>query len=66
MSADRLDALSNAVAQTIEVVGFQSAFEIGTRVHTRRSVTLDVHGVAGLPVVLAAEEPVETDFVERR
>ena len=53
-------------AEMVEVVGREPALEERARVDARRGVSLEVHLVAGLAVVLAAEEVVEADLVERR
>ena len=47
------------------MLGGETAFKEGARVHARRSVALEVHGVAFEFVGAAAEEMVEADFVER-
>ena len=53
-------------AEAVEVLGREPALEERARVDAGRGVALEVHLVAGLAVVLAAEEVVEADLVERR
>src|SRR6266487_1999449 len=51
--------------ESVELVLGQPALEEGAGVDARRRVTLEEHLVAGFAVVLAAEEVVEADLVER-
>ena len=53
-------------AEVVEVVSFQPAFDEGTGVDPGGGVALEVDLVAERSVVLAAEEVVEADLVERR
>ncbi len=53
-------------AEAVELRLGHAAFEIRAGVDAGRGVALEEHLVAELAVVLAAEEVVETDFVERR
>ena len=51
--------------EVVEVLFVEPAFDERTGVDAGRGVALEVHVVAGQPVVLAAEEVVETDLVLR-
>ena len=51
--------------ETVELILGQPALEERAGVDARRRVTLEEHLVAGFAVVLAAEEVVEADLVER-
>ena len=53
-------------AEVVEVVGLEAALDERTGVDPGGGVTLEVDLVAGVAVVLAAEEVVEADLVERR
>ena len=57
-------AAPDLLAEVVEVVGGQPALHERPGVDARRGVALEVHGVAGVAVVLAAEEVVEPDLVE--
>ena len=57
---------ADLAAEVVELLLGQPSFEERPRVDARRGVALDVEVVAGETVVLAAEEPVEADLVERR
>ena len=52
--------------EVVEVVGRQAALHERPGVDAGRGVALEVDGVAGVAVVLAAEEVVEADLVEAR
>ena len=54
------------LAEAVEVLGAQAALEEGAGVDAGGGVALDVDVVAAAGVVLAAEEPVEADLVQRR
>ena len=54
------------LSEAVELVGGQPAFEEGARVNPRGSVALDEYLVPAAGMRFAAEEVVETDFVERR
>ena len=58
-------AAADLLAELVEVVLGEPALEEGAGVDARGGVTLDVDGVAGEAAVLAAEEVVEPDVVER-
>ena len=47
----------------IEVFGFEAALKICPRIHTWCGVALEVHVVARLAIVFAAEEVIEANFV---
>ena len=57
-------AAADLLAEVVEVVGGQAALHERPGVDAGRGVALEVHGVAGVAVVLAAEEVVEADLVE--
>ncbi len=52
-------------AEILQVLLVDAAFEKGPGVDPRRRVPLDVHLVRRLPTVLAVEEVVEADLIER-
>jgi hypothetical protein len=52
-------------AEAVELLFGEAAFEVGAGVDARCGVALEVHLVAELAVVLAAEEMVEAHLVER-
>ena len=54
------------LAEAVEPVGGQPAFQEGARVNARGRVALDEHLVAAAGMRLAAEEVVEADLIERR
>ena len=56
---------SDLAAEVVEVVGLQPPLDEGPRVDAGRGVSLVVDVVAGRAVVLAAEEVVEADLVQR-
>ncbi len=56
---------ADLLAELVEVVLGEATLEERTGVDARGGVALEVHGVARLAVVLAAEEVVEPDVVER-
>jgi len=51
--------------EVVEVVLGEAPLEVGAGIDPRRGVALEVHLVAGGPVVLAPEEVVEPDLVQR-
>ena len=57
-------AAADLPAEVVEVVGGQAALHERPGVDAGRGVALEVDGVAGVAVVLAAEEVVEADLVE--
>ena len=57
---------ADLAAEVVEVVGLEATLEEGAGVDARGGVTLEVDVVAGRAVVLAAEEVVEADLVQRR
>ena len=58
-------AATDLPAEVVEVVGREAALHERPGVDAGRGVALEVDGVAGVAVVLAAEEVVEADLVER-
>ena len=61
-----LAAAADLTPEVVEVVVGEAALEVGAGVDAGRGVALEVHVVAGRAVVLAAEEVVEADLVQRR
>ncbi len=61
---DDRPAPADLATEVVEVVLGEPAFEVRAGVDAGRGVALDVDRVAGLAVVLAAEEVVEADLVE--
>ncbi len=57
---------TDLLAEVVQLLLRKATLEEGAAVDSRSGVALDVHVVAGQAVVLAAEEVVEADFVERR
>ena len=57
---------ADLAAEVVELGLVEAALEVGPGVDARRGVALDVDVIAGLPVLLAAEEVVEADLVEHR
>ena len=57
---------ADLTTEVVEVVLGQAALEERTGVHAGRGVALEVDVIAGGAVVLAAEEVVEADLVQRR
>ena len=57
---------ADLLAEVVEVVGGQAALDERPRVDAGGGVALDVDVVAGVAVVLAAEEVVEPDLVQAR
>ncbi len=60
-----LEAVRQLLAERVELGGGEPALEEGAGVDAGGGVALDEDLVARLPVVLAAEEVVEADLVER-
>ena len=58
--------VAQLVAEILQMLFGQAAFEEGARVNARRSVALEVDQVARLVADTAAEEVVEPDFGQRR
>ena len=56
---------ADLAAEVVEVVGLEAALEEGAGVDARGGVALEVDVVAGGAAVLAAEEVVEADLVQR-
>ncbi|MNR15860.1 hypothetical protein D3C85_1324190 [compost metagenome] len=52
------------LAEAVQLLFVQAAFEVGTRVHARGDVALEVNQIAFLLVVVGAPEVVEADVVE--
>ena len=61
-----LPAAADLAAEVVEIVVGQAPFEVGPGVDAGSGVALEVDVVAGGAVVLAAEEVVEADLVQRR
>ena len=57
---------ADLAAEMVEVVGGETTFHEGAGVHAGSGVALEVDVVTGVSVVLAAEEVVEADLVQRR
>ena len=58
--------IAQLVAEVLEMLFGEAAFEKSARIHARRSVALEVNEVARLAIVGAVEEMVEADFDQRR
>src|SRR5437773_4330473 len=66
MRVRRQPRAADLAAEVVELFFGQSPLEEGTRVDPRSRVTLEVDVIAGETVLLAMEEPVEADLIERR
>jgi hypothetical protein len=56
-------ATPNLAPEMIKVFGFKATLKVCPRVHAWCGVALEVHVVAGLAIVFAAEEVIEANFV---
>ena len=66
MRIRRESLAADFLAEVVELLFGDAAFEERARVDARRGVALEVHEVAAEAVVRGAEEMIEADVVERR